>query len=163
MTHCSDVHVSTKDALSALHDVKLEVQKVSNLWKSPLKARPLHLSSSHLFSSLHGLSLLFCWHVFSWGSSPPPRRLRLPLLRPSFHCRSAAAVCSSQDDEDDHSPSQVHDGSGVLHQPLLGVEHQQRSHADGPDEPRRQKGTEDGSVGHSIKTGSNGNVSMATV
>lgn len=41
-----------------------------------------------------------------------------------------------QDDEDHHSPAQSHDGPGVLHQPLLGVEHRQRGHAVGPDEPR---------------------------
>lgn len=38
-----------------------------------------------------------------------------------------------QDDEDHHTAAQGHDGAGVLHQSLVGVEHGQRHHADEPD------------------------------
>lgn len=45
---------------------------------------------------------------------------------------SKAVSLLMQDDEDDHAPSQGHDGAGVLHQPLVGVEHGQRHHAHEP-------------------------------
>lgn len=138
---CCSVHMCPNIHYKTWFGVKFEL--IDNCCCSLLiKPTPLRLHSHILcpttfFGLLLGPSPLF----FFTGSSHILLSAFLHFIAFYF----AFTTCSSQDDEDNHSPAQIHDGFGVFYQSLLGVEHWQHDHADGPDEPWGQKGTVEGS------------------
>lgn len=63
----------------------------------------------------------------------PPSKLIRSNFSPFLPLAPCIVSVATQDDEDNHSVAQGHDGAGVLHKPLVGVEHRQRYHAHKPD------------------------------